>query len=203
MAISRRTIPSFITKLLYNRYFQEQNAKKNFSTEQPSPRQNARVSEPHEDRRRPGRHIPPPRHWPQEADCQLGEVAEHATKSGFPKSARLLRSSDFRRVYDQGTRHTCPFFAAFSLLEPTAPGPRVGFTAPKGLGKAVVRNRIKRRMREAVRLELASLSPEWSIVFNPRRKAQDCLFTELQAEIRRLFIRCANSSSCSSPGTNA
>ena len=203
MAISRRTIPSFIANLLYNRYFQEQNAKKNFSTEQPSPRQDARVSEPYEDLRRPGRHIPPPRPGPKEADCQLGEVAEHATKSGFPKSVRLLRSSDFRRVYDQGTRHTCPFFAAFSLLEPTAAGPRVGFTAPKGLGKAVVRNRIKRRMREAVRLELASLSPEWSIVFNPRRKVQDCLFTELQAEIRRLFIRCANSSSCSSPGTNA
>jgi ribonuclease P protein component len=93
-------------------------------------------------------------------------------------------------------------FAAFSLVEPDG-GPRIGFTAPKGLGKAVVRNRIKRRMREAVRLELASLSPEWSIVFNPRRKAQHCLFTELQAEVRRLFIRCANSSSCSSPGINA
>jgi ribonuclease P protein component len=181
------------------------NAQENFSTEQPSPRQDARVSEPHEDRRRPGRPFPPPRHRPQKADRQLGEVAGIP---GFPKSARLLRASDFRRVYDQGTRYTCPLFAAFSLLESTAPaGPRVGFTTPKALGKAVVRNRIKRRMREAVRLELESLSPEWSIVFNPRRKAQNCLFTELQAEVRRLFIRCANSSSSASslslPGTNA
>jgi ribonuclease P protein component len=72
----------------------------------------------------------------------------------------------------------------------------------------VARNRIKRRMREAVRLELAQLSSEWSIVFNPRRKAQNCLFTELQAEVRRLFMMCtklgsARASSCSLPGTNA
>ena len=106
-----------------------------------------------------------------------------------------MQSSEFRKIYDHGARYTCPLFAAFRLAAPVqGNGPRVGFTAPKALGKAVVRNRIKRRMREAVRLELAFLSPEWSIVFNPRRKVLDCLFTELQAEVRRLFIRCARAS---------
>ena len=81
------------------------------------------------------------------------------------------------------------------------PGPHLGFTTPKALGKAVIRNRIRRRVREAVRLELESLSPAWWIVFNPRRKALDCPFTELQAEVKRLFLRCGSSSS-SSPGTN-
>jgi len=130
-------------------------------------------------------------------------VGSSEKRAGFPKSVRLLRSSDFRTVYEKGTRHTCSFFAAFALREPSLSTPRIGFTTPKALGKAVVRNRIKRRMREAVRLELASLSCEWSIVFNPRRKAQECPFTELQAEIRRLFIRCAKSSSSSSPDTSA
>jgi ribonuclease P protein component len=118
-----------------------------------------------------------------------------------------LRSSDFRKVYENGTRHTCPFFAAFvfreTAPEPETSHPRIGFTTPKALGKAVVRNRIKRRMREAVRLELASLSCECWIVFNPRRKVEECQFTELQAEIRRLFIRCARFSSSSSPDTSA
>ncbi len=70
----------------------------------------------------------------------------------------------------------------------------MGFTTPRALGKAVLRNRIRRRLREAVRLELASLSSEWSIVFNPRRRTLDCVFTELQAEVHRLFIKCSQNS---------
>ncbi len=132
--------------------------------------------------------------------------------SEFPKSVRLLRSSDFRKVYDQGKRQTCPLFAAFCVAGLFGPGPRIGFTTPRALGKAVIRNRLRRRVREAVRLELAQLSPEWSIVFNPRRKTLDCAFTELQAEVRRLFIRCtqeslraqsAQASLPSSGGTNS
>jgi ribonuclease P protein component len=114
-------------------------------------------------------------------------------------------------VYDNGTRYACPLFAAFKLrhtaMGHTSESPRIGFTTPKGLGNAVVRNRIRRRVREAVRLELSSLSPEWSIVFNPRRKALDCLFGELQNEVRRFFNRCNESppASLSSPsaGTNS
>ncbi|HEX3996860.1 MAG TPA: ribonuclease P protein component [Acetobacteraceae bacterium] len=126
--------------------------------------------------------------------------------SGFPKSVRLLRPGDFRRVYDHGARYSCPLFAAFSLGQ-AGGGKAVGFTTPKALGKAVRRNRIRRRMREAVRLELASLNPGWSIVFNPRRKLLDCIFTDLRHEVKRFFIRCgtppAPVSSESSGATNA
>src|SRR5580700_8462073 len=141
--------------------------------------------------------------------ARRGSPGTRRRQQAFPKSVRLLRSSDFRSVYDNGTRYACPLFAAFKLrntaLGHTGEGPRIGFTTPKGLGKAVVRNRIRRRVREAVRLELSSLSPEWSIVFNPRRKALDCLFGELQNEVRRLFIKITPRapSSSSSAGTNA
>jgi len=108
---------------------------------------------------------------------------------GFPKRVRLLRSQDFRRVYNKGTRFAGPFFAAFCLRESAGSGPRVGFTVPRALGKAVVRNRIKRRVREAVRFHLNQLSPEWSIVINPRRKALDAPLPELEREVERLFLR--------------
>jgi ribonuclease P protein component len=61
------------------------------------------------------------------------------------------------------------------------------------MGKSVVRNRMKRRMREAVRLNLASLPPVWDIVFNPRKPLLTADFDAVQTEIRRVFERCANS----------
>ena len=57
----------------------------------------------------------------------------------------------------------------------------------------MVRNRIKRRVREAVRLHLDRLSPQWSIVINPRRKALSASTQELQQEVDRLFLRCSGS----------
>jgi ribonuclease P protein component len=74
--------------------------------------------------------------------------------------------------------------------EPAADGPRVGFTTPRALGKAVVRNRIRRRVREAVRLRLDHLSSQCSIVINPRRKALEAPFAELEREVERLFRHC-------------
>jgi ribonuclease P protein component len=108
----------------------------------------------------------------------------------FPKRVRLLRSQDFRRIYDQGIRHSNSLFAAFCLRGEAADGPRVGFTVPRAVGKAVVRNRIRRRVREAVRLHLERLSPQWSIVINPRRKVFQAPFADICGEVERLFRRC-------------
>jgi ribonuclease P protein component len=108
-------------------------------------------------------------------------------------------------VYDHGSRYSGPFFAAFYARRPDAErphgaegpprgdGPKVGFTTPRSLGGAVVRNRIKRRVREAVRQRLDQLSPQWEIVFNPRRAAMDSPLPELIREVEKLFLRCNNS----------
>jgi ribonuclease P protein component len=96
-------------------------------------------------------------------------------------------------VYDEGARYACPLFAAFCVREPQPDGPHIGFTTPRALGKAVARNRIRRRMREAVRQLLDRLSPEWSIVINPRRKAFDAPAPELLREVEKLFLRCGGS----------
>lgn len=121
---------------------------------------------------------------------QSNSSPNEQAKFGFPKSRHLLRRSDFRKVYDEGTRVTCPYFAAFCLRWLDQDGPRVGFTVPRSLGKSVVRNRMKRRMREAVRLHLNDLSAEWAVVLNPRRAVLDAPFPVLEHEIGKLFSRC-------------
>ena len=64
---------------------------------------------------------------------------------------------------------------------------------PRAVGKAVARNRIRRRVREAVRIALERLNPQWSIVINPRRKTLDASTEEIQREVERLFQRCNGS----------
>src|SRR5579884_3898164 len=107
----------------------------------------------------------------------------------FPKSARILRSADFRRVYEHGQRFSGPYFAAFllALERDRAPGPRIGFTVPRAFGVAVRRNRAKRRLREQLRLRLGDIAPQWDIVVNPRRQVLDATPDELRREVDRLI----------------
>jgi ribonuclease P protein component len=69
-------------------------------------------------------------------------------------------------------------------------GPRLGFTLPRAFGKAVLRNRVKRRLREALRVRLSEVSPEWDIVINPRRPAIAAPVEELRREVDRLVAQC-------------
>jgi ribonuclease P protein component len=116
--------------------------------------------------------------------------------SGFPKAARILRAADFRRAYNQGTRFTGRYFAAFCVRverQRASNGKdwaRLGFTVPRAFGKAVLRNRVKRRLRELLRVRLPEVAPEWDIVINPRRPAIAAPMEELRREVDRLVAQC-------------
>ena len=105
----------------------------------------------------------------------------------FRKTSKLLKHSDFQHVYKSGKRHFSGLLTAFYLPRPSSEtqGPRVGLTVSKALGGAVERNRIKRRMREAVRLSASACAEPVDVVFNPRKSVLDLPFAELLHEVAR------------------
>jgi ribonuclease P protein component len=122
-------------------------------------------------------------------------VKTRAAKAGFPRRARLLRHADFERVYDLGRRHFSASLTAFYLPRPEvatgAPaisGLRVGFTVGRALGGAVQRNRMKRRLREAVRLSLPLSGVSADVVINPKKSLLSTDFATVLNEVRRAFV---------------
>jgi ribonuclease P protein component len=104
----------------------------------------------------------------------------------FPRRGRLLRHADFERVYKQGKRHFAACMTVFYLPRDAGPHARIGFTVGRALGGAVDRNRMKRRLREAVRLH-GMIELPVDIVINPKRSLLAADFTDLQKDIARAF----------------
>ncbi|HSU19006.1 MAG TPA: ribonuclease P protein component [Acidobacteriaceae bacterium] len=107
---------------------------------------------------------------------------------------RLRKHADYQRVYKAGRkqfgRQMAYFFALRDELaaeRSETTGPRIGLTVPKALGKAVARNRIKRRMREVVRAALPLLSAPVDVVLHPRRSVLDAEFAALEREVATIF----------------
>ena len=102
---------------------------------------------------------------------------------------RLRKHGDYQRVYREGRKHFSSSMAYFYAPRSSAlqAGPRVGLTAGRVLGNAVERNRIKRRMREAVRLSLGSLTRDVDLVLHPRRAVLTVDFSGLRREVSQIF----------------
>lgn len=107
---------------------------------------------------------------------------------------RLRKHADYQRVYKaarkQFGRQMAYFFAARdeqTAARSDTTGPRIGLTVPKALGKAVARNRIKRRLREAVRSALPLLSAPVDVVLHPKRSVLEADFAVIEREVATIF----------------
>ncbi len=105
----------------------------------------------------------------------------------FPKSNRLLKREDFARVYQSEN------FAADNVLvirgiRNDLNTTRLGLAVSKKVGNAVVRNRWKRRIREAFRLVHAELPQGIDVVVRPKKGA-DCDFEAIHRSLPKLLAR--------------
>ncbi len=125
-----------------------------------------------------------------EVDDQHGQAPAHVRLS---RDRRLLKHADFERVYRHGRRHFAAHMTVFALSRETGAGPRIGFTVSRALGGSVQRNRIRRRLREAVRSNLQKLRAAVDVVINPKKSAIDAEFLLLQTEVAAAFQKIESS----------
>lgn len=164
-------------------------AEENLSTEQPPPREKARIQGTHGDQERSGRAQAPQGQGPQASD------AEPLLRFDFPKEARLLKRAEFLRVYEKGKRLEGRYMTVFIL--PNKLGrQRAGITATKkAIGKAHDRNRAKRLLRESFRLsraELGEIPTSYDWVLNARRGLLRVKLEKPLAELKAIAERVKN-----------
>jgi ribonuclease P protein component len=103
---------------------------------------------------------------------------------------RLRKHSDYQRAYANSRKRQSPsmsWFLAAQAPGSNSPSPRIGLTAGKVLGKAHDRNRIKRRMREALRRHIDLFPAGCDLILHPRRAVLTVDFAKLEAEIVRIL----------------
>ncbi len=102
-------------------------------------------------------------------------------------SSALKLNHIFRRLYHT-SGHADAYLVLYARKNRTQSN-RVGITVSKKLGKAHVRNRVRRRLREVYRLNEAKFKPGWDIVVVARSKAVDAPFDKLTASYLALAAK--------------
>ncbi len=137
---------------------------------------------------------------------------------------RLLKRVEYEAVYGAGQRRSSPQFSVFFRAHAALPNPneafgrglpregfssaktvagsrasRFGISIKKALGGAVVRNRIRRRIREILRRNRTEIPTGWDIVIHPRTTVAQAAFAPLETELLRLLRSIQNTGRGTTP----
>ncbi len=105
----------------------------------------------------------------------------------FSKNEHLKRSSDIREVFQTGRKWVGDFIIFYTKASPDS-SLKAAFVVSKKIGGAVVRNRIRRLMREAYRLQKPFLKKiSYWFVFSAKAGVEKWEFSKIDEEMRRFF----------------
>ncbi len=107
----------------------------------------------------------------------------------LPRKFRLKKKGDFQKAYHQGKSLTNSYLVMYSFRRPDNKESRIGFSVSKKLGKAFLRNKIKRRLREAAKLHLHELKTPFDIIFIARPKIKGISFKDVEKNMVALLER--------------
>jgi len=105
---------------------------------------------------------------------------------GFPRSRRLARQHEFRRLYRTGNRKSSKSLTVYTCPVQGRRG-KVGIVAGKRLGKAVERNRIRRRIREAIRTNQRGIKANKDLLIVAKPPALGLPCRELTGQLLELL----------------
>ena len=103
------------------------------------------------------------------------------------KEHRLRKAREFSQVYRLGRTWANDFLVLKAMPNHGESDSRFGFTAGKRTGNAVIRNTIKRRLRETVRR--SQVKPGWDVVFIARARCRDATYRQLNSSATSLLRR--------------
>ena len=128
----------------------------------------------------------------------MGSTTEGSRPQSLPKQARVRKRREFLHIQSAGRRVPTRHFLLVHLAGGDGAA-RIGVTVTKKIGNAVVRNRVKRAVRESFRRRDAELPPGTSIVVIARDGAGALSTTDAAAELAPAFARVAGPLAARSP----
>jgi ribonuclease P protein component len=102
------------------------------------------------------------------------------------KRLRLRSNEDFKRVYKHGKSYWNRNLVIY-LRKNELGYSRIGFTVTKKVGNSVVRNKVRRRMREIIRKNIDKISGEYDIILVPKKNVVDIDYQTLESAIIHIF----------------
>ncbi len=102
---------------------------------------------------------------------------------------RLKRNSDFRKVFYRGNSVANRFYVLYVIKKDRKRKTRVGFSVSKKVGKAVVRNRVKRICREVMRKRVYQFENGFDLVIIARSDAAHLSYAQAEKYLDQLLVR--------------